>query len=396
MNEAAIGELEFLRKLQRLLAEGDFVATYKFALLNALADLSLEREPAADGSLRVPLSAIAEKFIEYYWPQARPYRALDGAGVVLLQNTGRQAAVINAIAAAQAAHATLPRARAAQLRWHTLVTRVAGTIAAMPLWKLQTVGGERDEFLYREAEFAAEVIRLLPGVPAAFRALYGLVLDAVRGAWLRQIASIAANRPLIGGSDLTSFLFGSERASLDGFRAVLRDHQGGRCLYCSKELRGAGCVDHFIAWSRYPVDLGHNLVLAHDGCNAKKRDFLAYPTHLERWQRSHVERAGELAQRFAALALPHDGERSRAIAWWAYEQGEAAGAHAWIDADRFVRLDGSWRDVLGAGGFAPRRRASAAGVSAGIARIWPSCRASCDRARFSGNAARAARAGRLP
>jgi hypothetical protein len=50
----AIGELTFLRKLQRLLAEGDFVATYKFALLNALADLSLEREPAADGSLRVP------------------------------------------------------------------------------------------------------------------------------------------------------------------------------------------------------------------------------------------------------------------------------------------------------------------------------------------------------
>ena len=54
VSETPIGELEFLRKLQRLLAEGDFVATYKFALLNALADLSLEREPAADGSLRVP------------------------------------------------------------------------------------------------------------------------------------------------------------------------------------------------------------------------------------------------------------------------------------------------------------------------------------------------------
>ena len=38
MTEKPIGELEFLRKLQRLLAEGDFVATYKFALLNALAD----------------------------------------------------------------------------------------------------------------------------------------------------------------------------------------------------------------------------------------------------------------------------------------------------------------------------------------------------------------------
>jgi hypothetical protein len=352
---AAIGELAFLRKLQRLLAEGDFVATYKFALLNALADLSLERESAADGSLRVPVSAIAEKFIEYYWPQARPYRAVDGTGFVLVQSTGRQAAIINAIAAAQAALATLPMARAAQLRWHTLVTRVAGTIEAMPLWKLQTVGGEQDEFLYAQAELEAGTIRLLPGVPAAFRALYRLVLDAVRGAWVRQITSIAANRPLLGNADLASFLFGSERASLDGYRGVLRDHQDNRCLYCRKELRGASCVDHFVAWSRYPVDLGHNLVLAHDACNAKKRDFLAYPAHLERWQESHLERAGELAQRFDSLALAHDAARSRAVAWWAYEQGEAAGAHAWIDADRFMRLGSSWRDVLGPGpGGLPR------------------------------------------
>ena len=47
MTGAPIGEISFLRKLQRLLAEGDFVATYKFALLKALADLCLEREPAA-------------------------------------------------------------------------------------------------------------------------------------------------------------------------------------------------------------------------------------------------------------------------------------------------------------------------------------------------------------
>jgi hypothetical protein len=68
-----------------------------------------------------------------------------------------------------------------------------------------------------------------------------------------------------------------------------------------------------------------------------------------------LERASELAQRFDSLALPH-GERSRAIAWWAYEQGEAAGAHAWIDAERFVRLDGSWRGVLDPGPGAPALR----------------------------------------
>ena len=35
-------QLAFLTKLQRLFAEGDFTATYKFALLIALSDLAVE------------------------------------------------------------------------------------------------------------------------------------------------------------------------------------------------------------------------------------------------------------------------------------------------------------------------------------------------------------------
>ncbi len=187
---------------------------------------------------------------------------------------------------------------------------------------------------------------LLPGVPAAFRALYGLVLDAVRGAWIRQINTIGSNRPVLGESDLALFLFGSDRGALAGFARVLRAHQAGRCLYCRREVKGGGDVDHFIAWSRYPADLGFNLVLSHRLCNAKKRDFLAHPAHVESWHRSHVERAAELAQRLEAAKLPHDLERTQAVVWWAYEQGEAAGAHAWIRDDRFERLGAGWRDAL--------------------------------------------------
>ena len=240
---------------------------------------------------------------------------------------------------------------------------MAGTIVAMPLWKLQTVGDERDEFLYREAEFADEAIRCCPACPRR-SARYRFVLDAVRGAWLRQITSIGANRPLLGNADLASFLFGSERASLDGFRGVLRDHPGRPLPVLPEGAARQASIT--VAWSRYPLDLGHNLVLAHDACNAERRDFLAYPAHLERWQESHLERASELAQRFDSLALPHDPERSRAIAWWAYEQGEAAGAHAWIDADRFVRLDASLARRARRRRLAPRRRASPARVSAGV------------------------------
>jgi hypothetical protein len=345
MTETVIVELEFLRKLQRLLNEGDFTATYKFALLNALADLSVEGDIAPNGSLRVEIDAIAAKFIEYYWPQARPYGAFDGAGFVLFQNAGQQAAVINALAALQQNCPTLALARASR-SWSGLVRRVARTIVQMPLWKLQIVGSEADEFLYCESEYSGRSIRLLPGVPVAFRGLHGLVLDAVRGAWIRQITRISANRPLLSDSDLAAFLFGSERSSLEGFARVLREHQQGRCLYCRREIRSGGDVDHFIAWSRYPADLGHNLVLAHPRCNGKKRDFLAHPMHIERWYRGNMERADELAQRFEAAKLLYDGERTRAIVLWAYEQGEAAGAHAWIRDDSFERLDSSWRAAV--------------------------------------------------
>jgi hypothetical protein len=34
-------QVQFLRNIQRLLAEGPFVASYKFALVHALADLAV-------------------------------------------------------------------------------------------------------------------------------------------------------------------------------------------------------------------------------------------------------------------------------------------------------------------------------------------------------------------
>jgi hypothetical protein len=233
------------------------------------------------------------------------------------------------------------------LEWDALVARVAGIVREMPLWKLQTVGGEVDEFLYRRAEYRDGAIRLQPGVPHAFRALHGLIVDAIRGAWMRQIGRIAANRALLGDGDLAEFLFGAERRNLAAFCRLLREHQRGVCLYCGTAIRDGGDVDHFIAWSRYPADLGHNLVLAHRGCNANKRDFLAHPRHVESWYQSHIERADELTERCVATQLPYDLERTRAVAWWAYEQGERAGAHAWIRANEFERLGGSWRDPLG-------------------------------------------------
>ena len=51
-------QLAFLSKLQRLFAEGDFTATYKFALLIALADLSVELGHDDNERLKLPYRSI--------------------------------------------------------------------------------------------------------------------------------------------------------------------------------------------------------------------------------------------------------------------------------------------------------------------------------------------------
>ena len=96
---SAEDQLAFLAKLQRLFSEGDFTATYKFALIMALADLALEQ--GADDGAPLPLATrqLAIRFIELYWNQVSPYgsgRAGTRPGV-LSQNLGKQAAVVSAI-----------------------------------------------------------------------------------------------------------------------------------------------------------------------------------------------------------------------------------------------------------------------------------------------------------
>ncbi len=335
--------LQFLRNLQQLLDEGVFVATYKHALLQSLADLAIEREPDEDGSMRLPVVTIAEKFIHYYWRQSAPYRGPDG---VLRQNAGGQAAIINYVADARAEYNNLVELQHDAGEWQGLTRRVAQVIRTMPLWKLQIVAGSSNEFLYRRSEYENASIRLLPGAVRSFRDLYVIVTNFVRGAWVSQIQSIGFNRNILGdAAALPEFLFGAERSSLDRYKSILREYQRSRCFYCDKSAR-SGELDHFIPWSRYPVDLGHNFVFAHAGCNRDKRDFLADVDHLAKWNEENLGESGELTDAFVDAGLVQDRVRSKHVAIWAYEQGEASEAHVWMHGHDPRRLRAEWRDIL--------------------------------------------------
>jgi hypothetical protein len=113
-------QIRFLVNLQRLLEEGSFVASYKFALLLSLADLSIENGDDSGAPLKIDVTEIAEKFIQYYWRQVIPYPSPSSAKI-LQQNTGRQAAIINSVSDARITYDSLPRLLKEQGSWSRLL-----------------------------------------------------------------------------------------------------------------------------------------------------------------------------------------------------------------------------------------------------------------------------------
>jgi hypothetical protein len=124
------------------------------------------------------------------------------------------------------------------------------------------VGREHLNFPYANAG-ARNNITLSPEVTFCFRKFHPLISDLVRGAWGRLIRE--QNLEVLGETaDLTEFLFGSDRILAVG-RPVLLDILTPAATH----------VDHFIARARYPVDSGHNFVLADSRCSGQKRDRLS-------------------------------------------------------------------------------------------------------------------------
>jgi hypothetical protein len=349
-NPSAEDQVLFLLNLQRLLAEGDFVATYKHALLLSIADICVERGDNSGGRLKITINELAERFIGYYWRQSLPYQPLgrDHRGAILKQNTGTQASIVTAIAEAREKYGdSLLQLRSRDKAWAKLRNQVAQTIRKQPLWRLQNVGSQRLEFLYDHDPEKGTEIELKAGVCFCFRAFHELVQELVIGAWLRFVRGIGENAPLLGAaSDLSDFMFGTGRAPLDVYRPILTEYQGGDCFYCMKPLRGEADVDHFIPWSRYPVDFGHNFVLAHRTCNARKADRLAAIGHLSRWCDRNGKYGDELSVAFRERNVIHDLDVSWRVTSWAYEQAQRAGALVWVEGGDLIVLTPDWRDLV--------------------------------------------------
>jgi 5-methylcytosine-specific restriction endonuclease McrA len=339
-------QIAFLQNVQRLLGEGLFTATYKYALLQSLADLAVLGGDDTGETLVLTTREIAEAMIRLYWRQAAPFPG-GGGELLLRQSTHRQAEIISHIATTRAETATtLSDLQARRPAWDRLVRRVERVVREQPLWKLQTVGAQPLDFLYAN-NLRATTITLRPGVTYCLRAFHRLITSLVRGAWVQHLRRV--NGDMLGEtSDLSGFLFGSERSSLSMYQPMLADLQRGRCFYCQRTLSDRGEVDHFIPWALYPVDLGQNFVLAHATCNLSKSSHLADVGHLERWVERNVVHGDAINDWLQKMRLTADVSSSHHVAQWAYSQTDRSRGQVWVSGRMLVPLAPQWRSLLAA------------------------------------------------
>lgn len=339
-------QLQFLGKLQRLFSEGDFTATYKFALLISLADLAVELGNDTSQELVLTNRQLGARFISLYWKHCLPYgnRNSNGAAI-LIQNHGAQAAVVSVISAfRERTGLSSLQLASAHPDFRALLTSVSQTVSAQPLAYLQNFGGGSDEFLYER--FGSGKIRLKSGIAYCLRRFYPLIQQLSRSHWIEHIKANRLNQPVLGEvDDLDSFLFSASRQSLDVMGQSLRKLEGARCFYCGQSLSTAD-VDHFIPFAQYPRDLAHNFVLAHPSCNRSKSDTLAARVHLERWLERIMRQHDALTEIGLNAGLATDSKTAKQVSQWAYASAMASQAKAWVRASSYTPIDKTYVDCF--------------------------------------------------
>lgn len=205
--------------------------------------------------------------------------------------------------------------------WLKLVNDVARTVKDMPVRYLQNINGQNFEFLYQLDRCGKQLI-LLPQVMFCLRQFSEIIEELCQKRWIDYIRKNSSNAPILNQlPNLEQFMFEPSRNQLNAVANVLVELQNCKCFYCNKPMRnGNYAVDHFIPWSMYPSDTGHNFVLADSSCNSKKSNLLASDEFLHKWRERNEEQDLIIVDRISVLGFLTDKERSHKVAEWAYRQ----------------------------------------------------------------------------
>ena len=207
---------------------------------------------------------------------------------------------------------------------------VARTVKDMPVRYLQNINSQNFEFLYRLDQCGKQLV-LLPQVMFCLRQFSEIIEELCQKRWIDYIRKNSSNAPVLNQlPNLEQFMFEPSRNQLNAVANVLTELQDCKCFYCNKPMKkGNYAVDHFIPWSMYPSDTGHNFVLADTSCNSKKSNLLASDEFLYKWQERNEEQDLIIVDQISVLGFLTDKERSHKVAEWAYTQAKENNYQVW-------------------------------------------------------------------
>jgi len=321
-------------KLLALLEESSTVTTYKPALLMAIIDRAPEFPEGV-----IPVSSLAERVIELYWPQTVYYPSTRR--VLNQYQPKKQAKIVTSIRefrrTTRATSRTLPTTLTGEdsKPWLKLRREVECTLAEMPIPRLQR---PFEPFLYdfdwpwdgeggwsvrrykvQGRDGAGPGIRLKPGVASALTSLGPLLRPFITRWWTDKAAQL---NPGINDArsavEFERFLFGRDRVGLERIGEGLLDIQGARCLYCDAGIGKDREVDHFIPWSQSGDDGLFNLVASCRKCNGSKSATLAGPDFVSEVLARNERWRGDLTALGEERGWPANRERSGRIARASY------------------------------------------------------------------------------
>lgn len=285
MGGDAVDPLALGQRVVAILETGLRTATYKLATLTALIDHCIENLPRRPGDmLRVPIPVLAQRVLELYWPQVRPFD-----GHELRQSTQARARILIATNALREATGLASRGMSVEIArqrapaaYRSAIDEITLCLAQQPLHRLQKLPGSTtsapflfdDSFLHDHVSRStlrahSDAIELMPGVAHGLARLAGLLKPALEIMWVDDVRRM--NKFLRGEiPDIAGHLFGRERTGLGAVREPFKDVFGPHCFYCGTHLAVNNPVDHVLPWSLVGIDGLANLVLACARCNGDK------------------------------------------------------------------------------------------------------------------------------
>ncbi len=328
-------QIEFLKQIQYLIENSTFQATYKYALLIAITDITIECGEDSCDELAIDRRTLGERFAELYWPQIATFSSgLNGCtpGILFHSDAKDHVKIVKDLITLQKKIKSNDINLAKKsIYWKSTITSISNTIWNQPVKYLQNIN---NQFLYEYPTSKSSLI-LKKNITYCFRRFSDYIIQYAKSGWADHIQKTKKNQSIIGiKDDLESFLFGNTRNNLNNVRPVLMSYQSGKCFYCNKNLNANSDVDHYIPWKKYPRNLAENFVLSCPNCNRSKSDLLAGSNHLEKWLSDVIDNSQRILD-VSNVGFISDKKCILMVSRWAYQNAFEASSNTWIKPNHF-------------------------------------------------------------